>query len=236
MVQMNKFLMTGVFILIFSATVFADATSVASGLSKAIPNIAKENISKTPVAGLYQVMVGAQVIYASDDGRYIIQGEMVDLVNRENMTDRALKVARKEALSKIDEQSMIIFPAKNEKHTITIFSDIDCGYCRKLHAQISSYTDAGMTVRYLLFPRTGPNTESYFKAVSVWCAKDRNKALTDAKLHDRVVNKTCDNPVDDHMRIAQNFGVTGTPSIIADDGTMVPGFVPAKELIKHLKW
>lgn len=161
---------------------------------------------------------------------------MVDLVSRENMTDSALKTARQSEMAKIDEKKMIVFPAKNEKHVITIFSDIDCGYCRKLHAEINDYTDAGMTVRYMFFPRSGPNTKSYHKAVSVWCAKDRNKALTDAKLNNKVVDKTCENPVDEHMRIAQVFGVTGTPAIIADDGTMVPGFVPANDLIQHLGW
>lgn len=233
---MNKFLIVGFFMLIFSSVALADAASVASGLSKSIPNITKDSISKSPIKGLYQVNVGAQIVYASEDGRYLIQGQMVDLVNRQNMTEKALKLARLEVLANIDEKTMIIYPATDEKHVVTIFSDIDCGYCRKLHAQISDYTKAGMTVRYLFYPRSGPNTESYFKAVSVWCAKDRNKALTDAKLHDKVVNKTCESPVDEHMRLAQSFGVTGTPSIIADDGTMVPGFMPAKELIKHLNW
>ncbi|MBV1875432.1 MAG: DsbC family protein [Cycloclasticus sp.] len=233
---MYKFLLGWLFMAICSTSVLADETSVVAGLSKVIPNITKDNVSKTPIAGLYQVLVGARVIYASEDGRFIVQGEMVDLLSRENMTDNALKIARKSELAKVDEKTMIIFPAKNEKHKITIFSDIDCGYCRKLHAQISEYTNAGMTVRYMFFPRSGPNTESYFKAVSVWCAKDRNEALTDAKLNDKVVNKTCANPVGEHMRIAQVFGVTGTPAIIADDGTMVPGFVPAKDLVQHLGW
>ncbi len=224
-----------VFVMLTGA-VIADEAAVAIGLSKVIKNVKKENVSPTPIKGLYQVIVGARVLYASDNGRYIIQGEMVDLDKRENMTEEALKLARRLELEKMDEKSMIIYPAKDEKHVITIFSDIDCGYCRKLHKNISSYTDAGMTVRYLFFPRSGPNTESYFKAISVWCAKDRNKALTDAKLNDKVESKTCDNPIDEHMRLAQLFGVTGTPSIIADDGTMIPGYVPAKELAKELGW
>ena len=231
-----KKLLFGLVVALFSMTGLADEAAVATGLAKVIPNVTKSDVSKTPIAGLYQVIVGARVIYASENGRYIIQGEMVDLLNRENMTDRALKTARKAELAKIDEASMIIFPAKNEQHKITIFSDIDCGYCRKLHAQVSSYTDAGITVRYMFYPRSGPNTESYFKAVSVWCAEDRNQALTDAKLNNKVINKTCDNPVDQHMKAAETFGVTGTPAIIADNGTMVPGFVPAKDLIKHLAW
>ncbi|MFT6624287.1 MAG: thiol:disulfide interchange protein DsbC [Cycloclasticus sp.] len=233
---MKKLLVGVLFGFVFNGAALSDVQLMAENISKAIPGVTKEDISKTPIAGLYQVVVGARVIYASEDGRYIIQGEMVDLINRENLTDKSLKLVRKEALAKVDEKSMIVFPAKNAKHTITIFSDIDCGYCRKLHSELSSYTDAGITVRYLFFPRSGPNTESYFKAVSVWCADDRNQALTDAKLNNKVINKTCENPIDEHMQLAQAFGVNGTPAIIADDGTMVPGFVPVKELVKHLNW
>lgn len=233
---MKKFLLGCVLLSFFNGWVMADEASVAKGLSKVISGVKESNVSKTPIKGLYQVIVGARVIYASDDGRYIIQGEMVDLVDRTNMTEEGLKAARVLELAKIDEKDMIIFPAKNPKHTITIFSDIDCGYCRKLHASIDTYTDAGMTVRYLFFPRSGVNTESYFKAVSVWCAKDRNQALTDAKLNNEIEDKRCENPIDEHMRLAGVFGVTGTPAIIADDGTLVPGFVPAKVLMEHLGW
>jgi len=233
---MKKFLVSFMCILSCASSVLADEISVATGLSKVIPNISPEDVFKTPISGLYQVNAGARVFYASGDGRYILQGEMVDLLARESLTANALKKARKLALAKIDEKSMIIFPAKNEKHVITIFSDIDCGYCRKLHAELSGYTDVGITVRYLFYPRSGVNTESYFKAVSVWCASDRNKALTDAKLNNKVENKSCDNPIDEHMLLAQEFGVTGTPAIIADDGTMIPGFVPAAQLVKHMAW
>ena len=219
-----------------SVSAQADGLAVANGLSKVIPGITQKDVFKTPISGLYQVNAGARVFYTSGDGRYIIQGELVDLLKRENLTANALKSARKATLDKVDEKTMIIFPAKNAKHTVTIFSDIDCGYCRKLHAELSGYTDAGITVRYLFFPRSGVNTESYFKAVSVWCAADRNKALTDAKLNDKIEKKTCDNPVDAHMKLAQEFGVSGTPAIIADDGTMIPGFVPAEQLVKHMAW
>jgi len=233
---MKKLLMGLVFFVLFNGLAFADEGSIADSLSKVIPGVSKSDVSKTPIKGLYQVIVGARIIYTSDDGRYIIQGEMVDLVNRKNLTESSLNSVRKAELEKIDEKKMIIFPAKNPKHTVTIFSDIDCGYCRKLHAEIDSYTDAGITVRYLFFPRSGVNTESYYKAISVWCADDRNEALTDAKLNNKVVNKTCDNPVDEHMKLAQAFGITGTPAIISEDGTIVPGFVPAKDLIKHFGW
>lgn len=233
---MKNLLMGLMLFVLFNGLVFADEASIADNLSKVIPGVSKSDVSKTPIEGLYQVVVGARIVYTSDDGRYIIQGEMVDLVDRKNLTENSLNSVRKAELEKVDEKTMITFPAKNSKHTVTIFSDIDCGYCRKLHAEIDSYTDAGITVRYLFFPRSGVNTESYHKAVSVWCADDRNEALTDAKLNDKVVNKTCDNPVDEHMKIAQAFGINGTPAIISEDGIMVPGFVPAKDLIKHFGW
>jgi thiol:disulfide interchange protein DsbC len=233
---MRKLLLSLMIGILYSAVTFADEAAMAESLSKVIPNISKENISKTPIDGLYQVIIGARVIYASGDGRYIVQGEMVDLVTRESLTDKTLKLARKAQLAKVDESKMIIFAAKKAKHTITIFTDIDCGYCRKLHAGLDGYLDAGITVRYLFFPRSGPDTESYFKAVSVWCAKDRNEAVTEAKLNDNVVTKKCDHPIDEHMELAQAFGINGTPAIIADDGTMVPGYVPAKQLMEHLGW
>ena len=220
--------------LLVSTTVMADKGVLLNNLSKIIPGVAEKDITSTPIAGLYQVVVGARIIYVSDNGRYILQGEMVDLSTRENITDTALKSVRTTALSKLDEREMIVFPAKNEKYKVTVFSDIDCGYCRKLHAQLSDYTDAGITVRYLFFPRSGVNTEAYYKAESVWCAKDRHQALTDAKLHNKVVKKTCDNPVKKHMTLGEKFGVTGTPFIIVDNGTMIPGYVPANELVKHL--
>jgi len=233
---MKKLLLSFIAVLVCVASVQADEGSVVKGLSKAIPGVTLGNVFKTPIPGLYQVNVGAKVLYASDGGRYVIQGELIDLETRENLTAQALKQARKTALANVDKKTMIIFPAKNAKHTVTIFSDIDCGYCRKLHAELSDYTDAGITVRYLFFPRSGVNTESYFKAVSVWCAADRNKALTDAKLNNKIDSKTCENPIAAHMKLAKEFGVNGTPAIIADDGTMIPGFVPADQLVKHMAW
>jgi len=233
---MKRLLLSFMCVLVCATSVQADEAAVAKGLAKVIPEVTAKDVFKTPISGLYQVNAGARVFYASGDGRYIIQGELVDLVKRENLTANALKYARKTTLAKVDEKSMIIFPAKNAKHTVTIFSDIDCGYCRKLHAELSDYTDAGITVRYLFFPRSGVNTESYHKAVSVWCAADRNEALTDAKLNNKIDSKTCDNPIDAHMKLAKEFGVNGTPAIIADDGTMIPGFVPAAQLVEHMAW
>lgn len=217
-----------------SGSAFADTATVVKRLSTVVPGLTLEHVSETPVKGLYQVMVGSQVVYVSADGRYLLQGELIDLDTRENLSETASNNVRKAKLAAFSEKDMIVFKAKDEKYQITVFSDIDCVYCRKLHAGIDDYLAAGITVRYLFYPRSGPQTDSYFKAVSVWCADDRNEALTDAKLNNNIVKKTCDNPVDEHMLLAAKFGITGTPAIITASGKLIPGYVPAKHLIKEL--
>jgi len=137
-------------------------------------------------------------------------------------------------LEKVGLENMIVFKPKIQKHFIYVFTDIDCGYCRKLHSQVEDYLREGIEVRYLFFPRAGKDSDSYHKAVTVWCAKDRNAALTRAKNGESFTQKTCKNPVDEHMALAQAMGANGTPMIVTDKGVIIPGYVPAKELVKEL--
>ena len=130
---------------------------------------------------------------------------------------------------------MIIFPASKPRHTLTVFTDIDCGYCRKLHSDIDKYNDEGITVRYLPFPRSGPDTPSYYKAVSVWCSDDRRAALTRAKAGQDVPNATCDNPVRASLALGHKLGVNGTPALILEDGHLLPGYVPPKKLAQVME-
>lgn len=213
----------------------ADEAQVAKGLSVVIPGVTPEQIRKTPIEGLYEVTVGPRVIYVTADGRYVIQGELLDLVDRVNLTEPAVKRARLTALEELGLDNMIVFPAKQPTHWITVFSDIDCTYCRRMHADIDQYLNVGITVRYVFYPRSGVDTPSYDKAVSVWCAKDRKDALTRAKLKNEITPKTCDNPVRRHMALGEAFGVNGTPAIVTDLGTMVPGYVPAQQLQAYFK-
>jgi thiol:disulfide interchange protein DsbC len=165
----------------------------------------------------------------------VIQGDIVDLTSSDNVTENRRNGLRAKAIDAVGEDKMIIFSPKNEtKYTITVFTDIDCGYCRKLHQEIASYNDLGIKIRYMMFPRTGLNTESYDKAVSAWCADDRNEAITRAKRGETIEPRTCDNPVSQHYNLGQQLGVRGTPSIILADGEMVPGYVPADRLLQML--
>lgn len=210
--------------------------TVRSKLAKLVPETAPDSIKPTPIKDLYEVVYGAQVMYVSAEGRYLLRGNLIDLDQRQDLTEQTRSRARREALSKVDESEMIVFSptSKKPRHTITVFTDVDCPYCRKLHSEIDEYTNAGIKVRYLMFPRMGKNSPSYYKAVNVWCAKDRNEALTEAKQGKELPKRTCKNPVQSQMELGQLIGVNGTPATVLENGEMVPGYRPAKEMVRLL--
>lgn len=210
-----------------------DAT-VTARLAKMLPEYPIEGVEKTPVPGVYEVTLGAQVVYVSADGRYMMQGRLIDLDTREDLTESRRSAARKGVMAKVTDEQTVVFAPEKYTHTVSVFTDIDCGYCRKLHKEIEDYEKEGIRVRYLFYPRAGEKSASYDKAVSVWCADDRNQAMTDAKFGKDVAQKTCDNPVKAHMALGEQLGVRGTPALVLDNGEMVPGYVPAKRLAAML--
>jgi len=221
----------------FSSVATADDKQVIQAqLNKIIPNAPQAQIEPSVVSGLYEVSVGPMVIYMTADGQYVFNGSLINLETRENLTDTAKSEARKEAMSKVAIDSMIVYPAKgDEKHHITVFTDIDCPYCHKMHKEIPALNEAGITVRYLSYPRAGMGSPSYKKAVSVWCSDKPAEQMNLAMKGQAIEPKNCKNPVAEHMQQAQVFGVNGTPNIILDNGAMLPGYVPAKEVIKILQ-
>jgi thiol:disulfide interchange protein DsbC len=219
-----------------AASAQADASSeITAALKKMLPEYQITSIAETPVKGLYEVMMGPQVVYVSGDGRYMMQGRLIDLEKREDLTEPRQAAARKQAVDQVGEDQMVIFAPEKYDHTVTVFTDIDCGYCRKLHSQISEYEDEGIRIRYVFFPRAGANSKSFKEAVSVWCSDDRQKALTDAKAGKPIADKSCDNPVLSHMELGELLGINGTPAIVLDSGDLVPGYVPPKRLSALLK-
>jgi thiol:disulfide interchange protein DsbC len=210
----------------------ADTKAVGDALKQALPTIKPDAINPSPIKGIYEVVVGARLFYVSEDGRYLIQGSMVDLKSREDLTEKKLSEARLGALQKLGTEQMIVFKPKILKHVAYVFTDIDCGYCRKLHSEIDQYLREGIEIRYLFFPRAGKDSDSYHKAVTVWCAKDRNAALTKAKNGENLARKQCDNPIDEHMALATAMGTNGTPMIVTEKGAILPGYVPAAQLTK----
>jgi thiol:disulfide interchange protein DsbC len=212
----------------------ADEDAIRQALAKAMPSVKVGSIKPSEIKGLYEVAIGGNIVYVSEDGKYLVQGHLVDVAARVDLTEEKLSGVRKQAIEKLGLDKMIVFKPKESKYTVSIFTDIDCGYCRKLHSEIDQYMAQGITIQYLFFPRAGKGSDSYNKAVSVWCADDRKAALTAAKKGDTPPAKTCDNPVDEHMQLAEEFEVKGTPMIVTEKGNIFPGYLPAKQLAEAL--
>ncbi len=234
---MNKLITVVVATLLSLAfsTAHADEKTIRESIAKSMPTMKIDTIKPAEVKGLYEISVGANVFYVSDDGKYLIEGHLIDIAARKDLTEGRLNTSHVNALKKLGTDKMIIFKPKTSKYTVTIITDIDCGYCRKLHSEIDTYMAEGITIQYIFFPRTGKDTESYKKAVSVWCADDRKAALTAAKKGETLKEKTCKNPVDEHMKLGGEFEVNGTPTIVSEKGQIYPGYLPAKQLADMLK-
>ena len=209
--------------------------AITKSLSKIFPGVTPDKIAPSPMEGVSEVLIGPRLMYVSNDGKYLLQGSLIDLKTRTDIGEERRNGIRLDALNDLGEEKMIVFPAKEQKHVITVFTDIDCGYCRKLHGEMDKYNEKGITVRYLMFPRAGIDSASYKKAVSVWCSKDQQDAMTRSKAGENVPNATCDNPVKEEYELGQLIGVRGTPAIIMEDGAMLPGYVPAARLVKALE-
>lgn len=204
-------------------------------LLEVYPEVKADQISPSQIAGLFELRIGPQIVYVSADGRFLVRGDIYDIKGANNLTEARRNSARLAALRNVAEDTMVIFAPRQARHTITVFTDIDCGYCRKLHREIDQYMSRGIRVRYMFFPRSGPDTESWRKAEQVWCSKDRNQALTSAKNGLTLNAKPCSpTPVQEHYSTGILFGVQGTPAIITDTGELVPGYVSAAELAAHL--
>lgn len=199
-------------------------------------SIEPENIKASPIDGWYTIQQGSIVAYVSANGRYLMQGDLIDLDSQLNLTEQSRNGARRELLETLGDDEAIVFSPAEVKHTVTIFTDIDCGYCRKLHNQIDEYLDEGIQVRYLLYPRNGPASKSWSTSEDVWCAKDRNQALTAAKQDRGFETSKCDaSIVSNHYVLGRDVGLSGTPAIVLEDGTLIGGYVPPAQLSMRLQ-
>jgi thiol:disulfide interchange protein DsbC len=207
-------------------------------LLKLLPAGSKlEDLRPSPVPGIYEFMQGVDVSYLTADGKYFFDGNIYDMGTRENLTEAQRTRARLLMISAVPESQMLIFGPKNPLYTITVFTDVDCAYCRKLHSQMAELNRLGVRVRYMFYPRTGPNTESWKKAEAVWCSADRNEALTLAKAGGKLdMTKTCDpTPVAREYALGQSLGVRGTPAIVTERGDYINGYMEPRDLIKEIK-
>jgi len=209
-----------------------------AALVKLLPAGSKiEDLRPSPIPGIYEFTQGADVSYLTADGKYFLDGNVYDMATRENLTEALRTHARLQLINAVPESQMVIFSPKNPLYTITVFTDVDCQYCRKLHSEMAELNKLGVRVRYLFYPRTGPNTESWRKAEVVWCSADRNEALTRAKAGGQLdMNKTCGaTPVAREYALGQAIGVRGTPAILTENGDFINGYMPPRELLQTIK-
>ncbi|RLM19014.1 bifunctional protein-disulfide isomerase/oxidoreductase DsbC [Brenneria alni] len=214
-----------------TAAGFAHADDAAIKQTMARLGMQEAEIQPAPVSGMKTVLTDSGVFYISDDGKHLIQGPLYDVSGNAplNVTSQILK-GKMDAL----QDQMIVYKAAQEKHVITVFTDITCGYCQKLHEQMKDYNALGITVRYLAFPRQGPNSQAGKDMQSIWCVANRNKAFDEALKGEEISPATCKTAITGHYQLGVQFGVQGTPAIVLEDGTVVPGYQGPKEMLAML--
>jgi thiol:disulfide interchange protein DsbC len=198
-------------------------------------DIKLEDIKPSPVPGLYEVASGSDVGYVSEDGRFYIDGDLYDMESQANLTEERRAAGRGALLKAVRDADTVVFAGKDHKYTLDVFTDMDCGYCRKLHSEIAELNRLGVRVRYLMYPRGGPGSSSWKKAEAVMCSANRNDALTRAKRGEEITAKPCANPVAAQYALGRDLGIRGTPGIFTEQGDYITGYLPAAKLVERLK-
>jgi thiol:disulfide interchange protein DsbC len=200
------------------------------------PGVKPEEIKPAPIPGMYEVAMGADTAYVSADGKYLINGDLYQIDSRTNLTEANRSDMRRKAIAKLDERDMIIFSPAAPKYTVTVFTDVECAYCRKLHSEIAEINKLGVRVRYMAYPRAGPGTDDWHKMESVWCSKDRKSAITHAKQGEDVKSPDCGTtPVAKQYALGEKIGVNGTPAVFTDSGDYIGGYLPAAKMLEQLQ-
>ncbi|MDM8559792.1 thioredoxin fold domain-containing protein [Candidatus Parabeggiatoa sp. HSG14] len=226
------------------ATTEAQIPAVVTDAAKLLFKGETFKIAPSPLKEFYEVVVNAKdVLYLTTDGRHVVSGSIFEVKTRNNLTKirhdellEAFKPQRKQAIDSVPEKEMVVFaPEKETKHTINVFTDVDCGYCAKLHQEVPQLNKAGVKVRYLAFPRAGVGSKTYKTMVSVWCSEDQQQAMTDAKARRTVEEATCNHQIKEQYELGKRLGITGTPALVLSNGELIPGYRPARQLISMLK-
>ena len=229
-----------ILILIFAPDAKPDELLISSKINAVLPEgMSVQSVKKSQIENLYIVDIGdLQPIYASKNGEFFFYGELYAVNGNmlQNTTKDEINLKRKSILDEaLSEGDFITFKSDNEKHRVIIFTDVDCGYCRKFHNEINDFNDLGITVNYVAFPRSGLASDSYNKIVTAWCSTDAKDTLTKMKQGIDVQLSMCqDHPVEKHFLLGQKIGITGTPAIIKSNGELLPGYLPPEELLTRL--
>lgn len=233
-------LMTALLTCLLMTTMIASASeaqsfdAVEAKIRALVPNAKTIAISETPIEGILQVQINSDIVYVTADAQYLLQGQIMDIDTKDNITDQAKSGIRLSLLTDVKLEEQISFSPEEVKYDLLVFTDIDCGYCRKLHNQMAGYNEQGIAIHYMAFPRAGIGSDSYDKFVSVWCSDDQREALTLAKNGTDPLPQKCPNPIADQYELGREVGVTGTPALVTSDGTLIPGYMPPEQLRQRL--
>jgi len=226
-------------ILIFFATSAIANDALKKEFQKSLSRLSSDfeisDVKETPIKGIYQVTIGPDVIYMSRDGNYVLKGEILDIGNRRNLTEDFHAQKRINLLNTIADSEYIEFSSTKTKNHIYVFTDVDCGYCRKLHRDVPELNSMGIAVRYLAYPRAGVDSIIGEEMRNVWCAENRQKALTTSKNRQPIEVKVCNAPIARHHALGRELGVTGTPAIFLENGRKLPGYIPPDELYEQIQ-
>ena len=216
----------------FSTVLEADSeASIRQALTKVLPGDLTYDLKPAPIQGLYSVMIGPQVLYVTNDGRYLMEGNVFDLQTHVNITDNLKREARIASLASVQEADTLTFKsAQLDAETVTVFSDVDCAYCRQFHKEMADYHARGINIRYLFFPRDGKNSDTYQKMQNIWCNENPREAWTAAIAGKSVTTAACANPIDRHIALGRLMEIRGTPAIILPSGEHVAGYLSADKL------
>lgn len=218
-----------------SVVLSADQQDISRLLAAKL-NFKVSSVSDSAIPGLFEVVTDQGIFYVNADASNLIQGSLyqVDTNGVTDLTEQAMGKVRQQAVEEFAGDA-IEYPAENEKYKITVFTDINCGYCRKLHNEVAELNKLGISVNYLAFPRGGLNSKTYRDMTSIWCAEDNAEAMNNAKRGGKIVPESCTNTVAKQYDLGRRLGVTGTPAIVFENGQMQPGYVPAAQLITILE-
>lgn len=235
---MHKYGLLAVALAMGSGALAADEQAparVREAIAKLAPEAKIEALRPSAMPGVYEAVVGGSEVYVSADGKFLLAGSLWDVAGGKNLTEQTRAGRRQDALANIGAEQRIVFAPQQPRHRITVFTDLDCGYCRKLHDEVAAFNDAGISVEYVLFPRGGMDSPSHAAAVSVWCADDRREALTLAKRGEPVAARICPNPIREEYEIGKRIGIASTPTIVTEDGSLILGYVPPQQLLAQLE-
>lgn len=234
-IKLIQFALLGVLLVLGSVSKADDFSEIEARLASLVPNLQDLVIAETPLPGVLQVRIGSDIIYMTADGRYLIQGRVIDLETQRDLTESAMAAVRKERLQTLDQAEFVTFGNDEAEFDLLVFTDPDCGFCRRMHEKMDEYNALGIRIHYLAFPRAGQGSSTYNNMVSIWCADDPQGAMDIAKMGRTPRAATCDNPVMEQYRLGQALGVTGTPSLMTFDGDIIPGYVPPEQLRQRLE-